>query len=169
VFSKVVIFAAAVILAAPIYAGSSSSSSTGGSSTGAGAGGHSGGGGGGGQGGGATGGAGRSSGLSGRAAAATARSVVDGRELSSHGGLSPTNAMRATHLAAYKPSAGEHTTSKLPSMGHHRCYPYRCEPKYRSEIDKQLIPECMPRADWNSSWSWFDCNGPTKSNPGHKP
>jgi len=170
--SKVVIFAVAVILVAPIYAGTSGSSSTGGSSTGAGAGGHSGGGGGGGggHGGGATGGAGRNGGLSGRAAAATARSVVDGHELSSHGHISPTDAMHATHLAADKSAEGEHTTSKHPSMDHHRCYPYyRCEPDYGAKFNQQLIPACVPDADLKNRWSLFDCNGPTKSHPGHKP
>jgi hypothetical protein len=107
--------------------------------------------------------------LSGGAAAATARSVAYGHELSSHGGISHTDAMHATHLPSVNHSEGEHTSSKLPSMDHHNgCYSNRCEPKYRAPFNQQLIPACVPSTDMNNRWSWFDCNGPTKSQSGHK-
>ena len=163
-FSKVVIFAVAVILAAPICAATGGSSSGGGSSAGAGGGGH--GGGGGGHGGGANGGIGRSGGLSGRAAAATARSGVYGRDLSGHAGISRADAMHATHLAGDKHSEVERTSSKSPIMGHHP-YPYRREPNYGVAGDQTYIPTCMAAADRNNT-SWFDCNGPIKSRSGHK-
>jgi hypothetical protein len=164
-FSKVVIFAIAVILAAPICAATGGSSLGGGSSAGAGAGGHSSGGGGGGSaghaGGGANGGVGRSGGLTGRAAAATARSAVYGHDLSDRAGVSRANAMHATHRPGDKHSEVERTSSKSPSMHHHR-YPYRREPNYGVAVDRTYIPAC-----WNNR-SWFDCDGPTKSLSGHK-
>jgi hypothetical protein len=163
--SKFVILAVAVILAAPIYAGTGGGTSGGGSSTGAGAGagGHSGGGrgGGGGHGGGATGGAGRSSGLSGSAAAATARSVAGGHELSSHAGISHTDAMHATHLAGDEHFEGKHTTSKSPGLDH-RYHPSRREPFYDVSDNHSFVYECTPAFDRNHR-SWFDCYGPTKS------
>jgi hypothetical protein len=182
--NKIAIFAAAVILAAPICAAAGGSSSGGGSSTGTGVGGgassaggnsagggagsHSGGGGDAGHGGGANGVVAHSGGLSGGAAAATARSVAYGHELS-HGGISHTDAMHATHFPGVNHSEGEHTSSKLPSMDHpNRGCSYRCEPKYRAPFNQQLIPACVPDADMNNKWSWFDCNGPTKSQSGHK-
>ena len=183
--NKIAIFAAAVILAAPICAAAGGSNSGGGSSTGTGVGGggssaggnsaggsagsHSGGGGDAGHGGGATGGVAHSGGLSGGAAAATARSVAYGHELLSHAGMSHTDAMHATHLPGVNHSEGEHTSSKLPSVDHHnRGCSYRCEPKYRAPFNQQLIPACVPDADMNNKWSCFDCNGPTKSQSGHK-
>ena len=166
-FSKVVIFAAAVILAAPICAATGGSSSGGGGSAGAGAGGHSGGGGGGGgHGGGANGGVGRSSGLTGRAAAATARSGVYGHALSDRAGISRADAMHATHLAGDKHSEVERTSSKSPIMDHHP-YPYRREPNHGVAGDQTSMPTCMAAAARNNR-SWFDCNGPTKSLSGHK-
>jgi hypothetical protein len=168
-FSKVVIFAVAVILAAPICAATGGSSSGGGSSAGAGAGGHSGGGGGGGgggHGGGANGGGGRSSGLSGRAAAATARSGVYGHALSDRADISRADAMHATHLAGDKHSEVEHTSSKSPLMNQHR-NPYRREPRYGVAGNQTFLPTCMAAAD-RTNRSWFDCNGPTKSLSGHK-
>jgi hypothetical protein len=167
-FSKVVIFAVAVILAAPICAATGGSSSGGGSSAGAGAGGHGGGGGGGGHGGGANGGGGRSGGLSGRAAAATARSGVYGHALSDRAGIARAGAMHATHLAGDKHSEVERTNSKSPNR-----YPYRREPNYgvtgdQTSIGTQtFIDTCMSAAGRNNR-SWFDCNGPTKSLSGHK-
>lgn len=144
--SKFVILAGAVILAAPIVAATGGSSSAGGSST-AGAGGHSGGGGGdAGHGGATTGGVGRSGGLSGRAAAATAPS--------SRAGTSHTDAVHA----------GEHTTSKSPGNDHHH-HPYRLEPDYGVVMDQPNFP-CAPTVAMNNTW--FDCNRPTKSVPGHK-
>jgi len=165
-FSKVVIFAVAVILAAPICAATGGGSSGGGSSAGAGAGGHGGGGGGGGggHGGGANGGGGRSGGLSGRAAAATARSGAYGHALSGRAGISRADAMHATHLAGDKHSEVERTSSKSP---HHHPYAYRREPNYGVAGDQTFIPTCMAAADRNNR-SWFDCNGPTKSLSGHK-
>jgi hypothetical protein len=167
--SKFAIFAVAVILAAPIYAGTGGGSSGGGSSAGAGGGGgggHGGGGGGGGAGhsGGATGGGGHSGGLSGSAAAATAHSAVGGHELSSRVGMSHTDAMHATHLADTKHSEGEHTPSKSPD---HRYHPSRREPFYGGASDQLNLPMCLPAAEMDHR-SWFDCNGPTKSLPGHK-
>jgi hypothetical protein len=183
--NKIAIFAAAAILAAPICAAAGGSSSGGGSSTGTSvgggvssaggnsaggsAGGHSGGGGDVGHGGGASGGVAHSGGLGGGAAAATARSVAYGHELSSHGGIPHADAMHATHLPGVNHSEGEHTASKLPNMDHHnRCSSYRCEPNYRAPFNQQLIPACVPGVDMNNKWSWFDCNGPTKSQSGHK-
>jgi hypothetical protein len=104
--------------------------------------------------------------LGGRAAAATARSVVGGHELSSHAGISLTDAMHATHLAGDKHSEGEHTISKSPGIDH-RYHPSRREPFYGVAIDQVKWPTCFPAVDLNSR-SWFDCNGPTKSLPGHK-
>ena len=181
--NKIAIFAAAVILAAPICAAAGGSSSGGGSSTGTGVGGggssaggysagggagsHSGGGGDAGHGG-ANGVVAHSGGLSGGAAAATARSIAYGHELS-HGGISHTDAMHATHFPGVNHSEGEHTSSKLPSMDHpNRGCSHRCEPKYRAPFNQQLIPACVPDTDMNNKWSWFDCNGPTKSQSGHK-
>jgi len=170
--SKVAIFAVAVILAAPICAATGSSSG-GASSTGAGVGGgggaagHGGGGGGGGtgagHGGGANGSVGHGGGLGGRAAAAAARSAVDRHELSSHGGVSPTDAMHATHLAGGKLSEGEHTTSKSPGMDHHH-NPYRREPKY----DHQYWLSCLPGHDEIGDPMFAGCGGAiTKSRSGH--
>ena len=166
-FSKVVILAVAVILAAPICAATGGGSSGGGSSAGAGAGGHGGGGGGGGgHGGGANGGVGRSGGLSGRAAAATARSGVFGHALSDRAGISRADAMHATHLAGDKHSEVERTSSKSPSMDHHR-YPHRREPNYGVAGDQTFVGTCMSTGGRNN-WSWLDCNGPTKSHSGRK-
>jgi hypothetical protein len=151
-FSKVVIFAVAVILAAPICAAGGGGSAGGGS----GGGGHGGGGGGGGHGG----------GLTGRAAAATARSGVDGHALSARAGISHADAMHATHLAGDKHSEVEHTSSKSPSMDHHR-HPDRREPHYRVAGDSIFVGPCMAAAGRYYS-SWLDCNGPTKSRSGHK-
>lgn len=161
-FSKVVIFAVAVILAAPICAAAGGGSSGGGGSAGAGGhGGGGGGGGGGGHGGGAYGGGGRSGGLSGRAAAATARSGVYGHDLSGHAAISRADAMHATHVAGDKHSEVGRTTSQSPIMDDHR-YPYRREPGYGAGADQT----CMPAADRNNR-SWFDC-GPSKSLSEHK-
>jgi hypothetical protein len=167
-FSKIVIFAVAVILAAPICAAAGSGSSGGGSSAGGGGGGghSSGGGGGAGHGGGAGGGVGRSGGLGGRAAAATARSAVFGHDLSDRAGVSRADAMHATHLAGDKHSEVERTSSKSPSMDHHR-YPDRREPNYGIATDQGYTPACVAAADRNNK-SWFDCHGPTKSFSGHK-
>jgi hypothetical protein len=168
-FSKVVILAVAVILAAPICAATGGSSSGGGSSAGAGGGGHGGGGGGGGgggHGGGANGGVGRSSGLSGLAAATTARSGVYGHDLSDRAGISRADAMHATHLAGDKHSEVERASSKSPSMDHHR-HPYRREPNYGVAGDQTSPGTCMTTGGRNN-WSWFDCTGPTKSLSGHK-
>lgn len=174
-FSKVVIFAVAVILAAPICAATGGGGSGGGSSAGAGAGGHggggggSGGGGGGGHGGGVGGGAGRGGGLAGRAAAATALSGgVYGHALSARAGISRADAMHATHLAGGKHAEVERTSSKSPGMGHHH-HPYRREPNYGYGVagDQTFVPTCMAPADRDSR-SWFDCNGPTKSHSGRK-
>ena len=156
-FSKVVIFAVAVILAAPICAATGGGGSGGGGSAGGGAGGHGGGGGGGG-------GVGRGSGLAGHAAAATARSGMYGRALSDRAGISRANAMHATHLTADKHSEVERTSPKSP-MDHHP--PYRREPGYGLARDQTSIPACMTAAGGNNR-SWFDCNGPTKSLSGHK-
>jgi hypothetical protein len=167
--SKVAIFAVAVILAAPICAATGGSSSGGGSSAGAGAGGHSGGGGGGGgggHGGGANGGVGRSGGLTGRAAAATARSGVYGHDLSDRAGISRANAMHATHLAGDKHSEVERTSSKSPNMDHHR-YPHRREPNYGVAGGQTFVGTCMTTGGRNN-WSWLDCNGATKSRSGRK-
>ncbi len=165
--NKIAIFATAVILAAPICTAAGGSSSAGGNPTAGSAGGHSGGGGDAGHGSGAHAGVAHSGGLSG-GAAATARSVAHGRELSSREGISHSDAMHATHLPSVNHS--EHPSSKPPSMDHHNgCYSLRCEPKYRAPFNQQLISEwCVPRADVNNNWSWFDCNGPTKSQSGHK-
>jgi hypothetical protein len=172
-FSKVVIFAVAVILAAPICAATGGGGSGGGGSAGGGAGGHGGGGGGGGaggggggHGGGANGGGGHGSGLAGRAAAATARSGVNGHALSDRAGISRAEAMHATHLAGDKHSEVERTSSKSPGMGH-RPHPYRREPNYGVAGDQSFMTACMTAADGNNR-SWFDCNGPTKSLSGHK-
>jgi hypothetical protein len=163
-FSKVVIFAVAVILAAPIFATTGGSSSGGGSSAGAGAGGHSGGGGsGGGQGGGAHGGGG----LGGRAAAATARTDVYAHDLSDRASISRADAMHATHLAGDKHSEVERTSSKSPIKDHPRD-PNRREPNYGLARDQTYIPACMMAAADRNYRSWFDCNGPTKSRSGHK-
>jgi hypothetical protein len=105
--------------------------------------------------------------LGGHAAAAAAHSAVDGHALASRAAISHADAMHATHLAGTKLSEAEHTTSKNPSMDHHRCYPYRCEPNYGNRINQQLIPACVPGADWNNR-TLFDCNGPTKTLAGHK-
>ena len=185
--NKIAIFAAAVILAAPICAVAGASSSGGGSSTGNGASGgassaggnstagsagtHSGGGGGAAEhGGGGHAGVAHSGRFSGGVAAATARSVAHGHELSSHGRLSHADAMHATHLPRVNYFEGEHTSHKPPSTDHHNgCYLTRCEPKYHHPFNQQLISEwCIPRADVNNKWSWFDCNGPTKSQAGHR-
>ena len=167
-FSKVVVFAVAVILAAPICAAGGGGSG-GGGSAGGGAGGHGsggGGGGGGGHGGGANGGVGRSGGLTGRAAAATARSGAYGHDLSDRAGISRADATHPTHLAGDKHSEVERTSSKSSSMDHHR-HPYRREPNYGVAGDQSYIPICMAAADRNNR-SWFDCNGPTKSLSRHK-
>jgi hypothetical protein len=166
-FSKVVIFAVAVILAAPICAATGGGASGGGSSAGAGAGGHGGGGGGGGgggHGGGAYGGVGRGGGLTGRAAAATARSGVYGHAPSDRAGISRADAMHATHLAGDKHSEVERTSSKSPD---HHPYRHRREPNYGVAGDQTYIGTCMSAAGRNNT-SWFDCNGPTKSLSGHK-
>jgi hypothetical protein len=165
-FSKVVIFAVAVILAAPICAATGGGGSGGGGSAGGGAGGHGGGGGGGSGGGGhgGGGGVGRGSGLAGHAAAATAHSGGYGRALSDRAGISRADAMHATHLAGDKHSEVERTSPKSP-MDHHP--PYRREPGYGLARDQTFIPACMTAADRNNR-SWFDCNGPTKSLSGHK-
>jgi hypothetical protein len=125
--------------------------------------GHGSGGGGAGHGGGANGSVGHSGGLSGGAAAATARSVAYGHELSSHGGISPTDAMHATHLAGGKLSEGEHTTSKSPGMDHHH-NSYRREPKY----DHQYWLSCLPGHDEIGDGMWAGCGGISKSRSGHK-
>jgi hypothetical protein len=160
--SKFVTLAAAVILAAPICAATGGSTPAGGSSTPTAAGGNSGGGAAhGGSGGGANGSVGRSGGLSGRAAAATARGVGEGRELSSHAGISPTDAMHATHPAVGKLSEGEPRTAKSRRTDdhehdnqHHRIFR---EPNYG-------IRSCENNVYLRS---WDDCNSPTKSLP-HK-
>ena len=172
-FGKFVVLAVAVILAAPICAavsGSSSggTSSGGGSSSGGGAGAGShggGGGGGGGEHGGANSGVGRSSGFSGRAAAATARSVVNGHELSSRAGIAHTDAMHATHLATDKRSEAEHMNPKSPGTDHHR--PYRREPNYDYPVYLDNLRPCTFPDDMNTR-TWFACNGPAKSIAGHK-
>jgi hypothetical protein len=167
-FSKVVIFAVAVILAAPIGAAAGAGGSGGGGSAGGGAGGHGGGGGGGGgdgHGGGGGGGVGRGSGLAGRAAAATARSGVYGHAMSDRAGISRADAMHATHLAGDKHSEVERTSSK--SLMDHHPHPYRREPNYGVAGNQTFMPACMAAADRNNR-SWFDCNGPTKSLSGHK-
>src|ERR1700722_18851042 len=133
-FSKVVIFAVAVILAAPICAATGGGSSGGGSSAGAGAGagGHGGGGGGGGGSGGhggGAGGAGRGSGLTGLAAAATTRGGEFGHAMSDRAGISRVAAMHATHLVGDKHSEVEPKSSKSPTADHHR-YASRREPNY---------------------------------------
>ena len=189
--NKIVIFAAAVILASPICAAAGGSSSGGGSPPattvsggGSSAGGNSPGGGGAGSrggggrgdaghggvagsvaghGGSAYGGGGHSGGLGGRVAAGSARSVVDARELSSRGGISPTDAMHATHLAGGKLSEGEHTTSKSPDMDHHH-HLYRREPKY----DHQYWLSCLPGHDEIGDGMWAGCGGISKSRSGHK-
>jgi hypothetical protein len=160
-FSKVVIFAVAVILAAPICVAAGGGSSGGGGSAGGGAGGHGGGGGGGGGGGhgGGGNGGGHSGGLSGRAAAATARSGVYGHALSDRAGISRADAMHATHLAGDKHSEVERTSSKSPGMNHR--YPYRREPKYGAAGEQPSVAACVVPG-------WFACNGPTKSLSGHK-
>ena len=174
--SKIVIFAAAMILAAPIYAaaGAGGGGGGGGGSAGGGGGGHGGGGGGGGHGGGGGaaghggggGGFGRSGGLSGRAAAATGRGAVYGHDLSKGAGLAHTNAMHAPHSAGDKHSEIEHTSFKGPGVdGRH--HPYRREPGYGYGPSESYSPPCIPTADRNSS-AWFGCNGPTKSRAGHK-
>jgi hypothetical protein len=114
----------------------------------------------------ANGGGGRSGGLSGRAAAATARSGMDRHVVGLRAGISHTDAMHATHLAGGKHAEGEHTNSKSPGMDHHRHHPYRREPDYGAGID-QLIPACLTSNDLTSR-AWFDCNAPAKSRPGHK-
>jgi hypothetical protein len=173
-FGRLVILAAAVILAAPIYAGTGGGSSGGGSSTATGGGGsgHGGGGasggGGGGHGGGASGGGTHSNGLSGSAAAATARSVSGEHEVSPHAGAPRTDAMHATHLAGAKHPEGEHATSKSPGVDHHHHHPYRREPGYGDVLRFPMWEECLPAADVNNR-SWFDCNAPTKSRPQNKP
>lgn len=167
--SKIVIFAVAVILAAPICAatgGGSAGGGGGGHGGGGGGGGHGGGGGGAGHGGGATGGVGRSGGLSGRAAAATARGAVYGHDVSKSAGITHTDAMHATHMAGDKHSEVEQTSFEAPSMDRGR-HPYRREPGYGPAINQPYSPACMPAADRNSS-SWFNCNVPTKSLSGHK-
>jgi hypothetical protein len=173
-FSKVVIFAVAVILAAPICAAAGGGGSGGGGSAGGGAGGHGGGGGGGGHGGGggggghgggAYGGGGHGGGLSGRAAAATARSGVYGHDLSARAGISRADAMHATHTAGDKHSEAERTSSKSPGMDHHR-HPHRREPNY-GVGDYPISVGCISGAGGHYS-SWSDCNGPTKSHSGHK-
>jgi hypothetical protein len=167
-FSRVVIFAVAVMLAAPICAATGGSSSGGRSSAGGGAGGHGsggGGGGGGGHGGGANGGVGRSGGLTGRAAAATAPSGMYGHALSGRAVISRADAMHATHLAGDKHTEVERTSSKSPMDHHH--HPYRREPTYGVAGDQTFMPTCMTAADRNNR-SWFDCSGPTKRFSGHK-
>jgi hypothetical protein len=170
--SKYVVFAAAVIFAVPVCAASAGGSSGGASSAGAGAGGH-GGGGHGGSGGGASAsaGGGHSGGLSGRAAAATARGGMYGANRSERAGISHSDAMRATHLAADKKSEVESTSSKIPGMnGHH--HPYLHEPHYGAASGPEIyIPSCMPGFDRNTdrnAWAWFDCNQPTKRLLGRK-
>jgi hypothetical protein len=164
-FSKVVIFAVAVILAAPICAATGGGGSGGGSSAGAGAGGHGGGGGGGGgHGGGANGGGGRGGGLTGRAAAATARGGLYGHALSDRAGISRADGMHATHLAGDKHPEVERTSSKSP-MDHHS-HLSRREPHGIAGV-QTFIPTCMTAADKNDR-SWFDCGGPTKRLSGHK-
>jgi hypothetical protein len=169
-FRKFAIFAAAVILAAPICAvagsGGGGGGGGGGHGGGGGGGGHGGGGGGGGHGGGAFGGGGHSGGLSGRAAAATARSGMDGHDLSARAGISRADAMHAAHSAGDKHSEVERTSSKSPGMDHHR-HPYRHEPNYGVEGDGISVGPCIAATGRYYS-SWFDCNGPTKSRSGHK-
>jgi hypothetical protein len=166
-FSKVVIFAVAVILAAPICAAAGGGGGGGGGGHGGGGGGgHGGGGGGGGHGGGAYGGGGHSGGLSGRAAAATARSGMDGHDLSARAGISRADAMRATHTAGDKHSEAERTSSKSPGMDHHS-HPHRREPNYGVGGDGISVGPCMAAAGRYYS-SWFGCIGPTKSHSGHK-
>jgi hypothetical protein len=104
--------------------------------------------------------------LTGLAAAATARSGVYGHDLSGRAGISRANAMHATHLAGDKHSEVERASSKSSSM-HHHGYRYRREPNYGVAGDQTYISTCMADADRNNR-SWFDCNGPTKSHPGHK-
>jgi hypothetical protein len=99
--------------------------------------------------------------LTGRAAAATARSGVYGHDLSGRAGISRADAMHATQLAGDKHSEVGRTTSKSPIMDDHR-YPYRREPGYGAGADQT----CMPAADRNNR-SWFDC-GPSKSLSEHK-
>jgi hypothetical protein len=168
--NRITIFAAAVILAAPVCAATGGASSAGGNSTGGSAGGHSEGGGG--SGGGSSGGAGHGSGangsggLSGRAAAATMHSAVNGLDPSLHAGISHADAMHATHFAGDKHSEGEHAASNSTGMHHHH-HPYREEPGYGVARDQSYFSTCIPAAD-TSTRSWFDCNRPTKSIPGHK-
>lgn len=165
--SKVAIFAVAVTLAAPICAATGGSNSGGGSSAGAGAGGHGGGGSGGaGHGGAPAGGIGRGGGLSGRAAAATARGGDYGHGLSDRAGTSHADAMHATRLAGDRHPQVEHTSFRPPGMDRPR-YPYRREPDYGPALDQPYLPACMPAADRNIR-SWFDCSGPTKSLSGRK-
>jgi hypothetical protein len=105
--------------------------------------------------------------LSGRAAAATARSGTDGHDLSARAGISRADAMHATHTAGDKHSEVERTSSKSPGMDHHR-HPYRHEPGYDVGGDGGIfVGPCMAAAGRYYS-SWFDCNGPTKSRSGHK-
>ena len=160
------IFAAAVILAAPVCAATGGASSAGGNSTGGSAGGHSAGGGGSSGGAGHGGGANGSGGLSGRAAAAAMHSAVNGLDPSLHAGISHADAMHATHYAGDKHSEGEHTASNSTGMHHHH-HPYREEPGYGVGGDQSYFSTCIPDAD-TSNRSWFDCNRPTKSTPGHK-
>jgi hypothetical protein len=103
--------------------------------------------------------------LTGRAAAATARSGVYGHVLSDRAGISRADAMHATHLAGDKHSEVEHTSSKSPSTDQH--HPYRREPNYGVAGDQISVGTCMAAAGRYYS-SWFDCNGPTKSRSGHK-
>jgi hypothetical protein len=102
--------------------------------------------------------------LSGRAAAATARSGVYGHAPSDRPGA---DAVHATHLAGDKHSEVERASSKSPSMDHHR-HPYRREPNYGVAGDQtSSVGTCMTTGGRNN-WSWFDCNVPTKSRSGHK-
>jgi hypothetical protein len=104
--------------------------------------------------------------LSGRAAAATARSGEYGHDLSARAGISRADAMHATHAAGDKHSGAEHTSSKSPGMDHHS-HPYRREPNYGVRGDQISVGPCMAAAGRYYS-SWFGCNGPTKSSSGHR-
>jgi len=85
--------------------------------------------------------------------------------VSGGGGAGHVAGAKGGRAAEAKHSEGEHTASKSPGKDH-RPRLYRREPDYGvAEQPRSAI--CTPAADMDSR-SWFDCNEPTKSLPGHK-
>ena len=160
-FTKLVMFAAALVLVSPVFAataggsaGGSSAGSAGASQVSSGGGGHSGGGGGGGGGGGHGGGDGGHGGatLGGHGAShATASHAI-----AVTGGLGSGH---SAHDSAGKHVQSEHSTSRVTGM-HHPHPPGPHHRRFREEVVQQGDTRCVFRIMVDK---WLDCFGATKS------